>query len=152
MTIAGKPVVAVLVEEAIEIAAEFYLAITLERSARRPLLIFSTQGGMDIEQVAHSDPADLQRVAIDPLLGLRDFQARRLATWAGLEFEHWQALVGLAQSLWLLYQSKDATLVEINPLCLTRQGSFVALDAKVSIDANALFRHPEFASLRGDRG
>ena len=93
MTIAGKPVVAVLLEEAIEIAAEFYLAITLERSARRPLLIFSTQGGMDIEQVARSNPAALQRVAIDPLLGLRDFQVRSLCLQAGLEFEHWQALV-----------------------------------------------------------
>jgi succinyl-CoA synthetase beta subunit len=149
MTIAGKPVVGMLLEEAIEIAAEYYLAIVLDRSARRPLLIFSRQGGMDIEQVARNDPAGLQRVPIDPLLGLRDFQVRSLCLQAGLEFEHWQALIGVAQSLWLLYQSKDATLVETNPLCLTRQGSFVALDAKVSIDSNALFRHPEFALLPG---
>ena len=149
MTIAGKSVVAVLLEQAIEIAAEFYLAIALERSARRPLLIFSTQGGMDIEQVARNDPAALRRSPIDPLLGLRDFQVRSLCLQTGLEFEHWQALVEAAQSLWQLYRAKDATLVELNPLCLTRQGSLVALDAKVTIDANAFYRHPEFASLRG---
>ena len=78
MTIVGKPVVAVLLEEAIDIAAEFYLAITLERSAKRPLVIFSTQSGIDIEQVARGDPAALQRAPTDPLLGLRDFQAHRL--------------------------------------------------------------------------
>jgi succinyl-CoA synthetase beta subunit len=149
MTIAGRPVAAVLLEEAIDIAAELYLAITLERSARRPLLIFSTRGGMDIEQAAHGDPAALQRTTIDPLLGLRDFQVRRLAMRAGLDHKLWGALAGAAQIVWQIYRNKDATLIELNPLCLNQQGSLVALDAKLSIDANALFRHPEFADLQG---
>ena len=78
---------------------------------------------MDIEQVARSDPAALQRVPIDPHLGLRDFQARRLGMRTGLEREHWQSLAAVAQIVWQLYRAKDATLVELNPLCLTRRGS-----------------------------
>jgi succinyl-CoA synthetase beta subunit len=147
MTIAGRPVVAVLLEEAVEIAAELYLAITLERSERCPLLLFSCRGGVEIEQVVADDPSALQRCSIDPLLGLCDYQVRALAKRAGLERGHWSALGEAAQRLWRAYQTNDAALIELNPLCLTKKGSLVALDAKISIDGNALYRQPDIARL-----
>ena len=149
MTIKGKPVTALLLEAAVEIAREFYLAVTLDRRAKCPLLMVSTKGGMEIEQVARENPEALQRVHIDPFLGLRGFQVRSLALWAGLGAEQQKAFAAVVRSVWSLYQSLDATLIEINPLCLAADGSFVALDAKVTIDGNALFLHPEFDALQG---
>ena len=149
MTIKGKPVTALLLEAAVQIAREFYLAVTLDRHAKCPLLMVSTKGGMEIEQVAREVPEALQRVHIDPFLGLRDFQVRSLALWAGLSAEEQKAFAAVVRSAWSLYQSHDATLIEINPLCLAADGSFVALDAKVTMDGNALFLHPEFDALQG---
>jgi succinyl-CoA synthetase beta subunit len=175
MTIKGKRVDAVLLEKAIPIAREYYLAITLDRPAKRPLLMFSTQGGIDIEQVARKDPAALRRVHIDPLLGLQDYQIRDLAIWVGLTGDEQRAFAAVLHALWRLYLDKDATLIEINPLVRIegnpaalsaaqgerrRRGRatdwpddvpvlFVALDAKVTIDNNALFRHPEFKRMQG---
>ena len=152
MTIAGKPVVAVLLEEAIEIAARVLPGDhpRAQRQTAASDLLHAGRHGHRAGCAAATLPP-CNGSPIDPLLGLRDFQVRvvsllRLA-WSSSTGRPWSAR---PQSLWLLYQGKDATLVEINPLCLTRQGSFVALDAKVSIDANAVYRHPEFASLRED--
>jgi succinyl-CoA synthetase beta subunit len=148
LTIKGKTVVALLLEAAVEIAHEYYLAITLDRAAKRPLLIFSTKGGMDIEQVARVDPGALRRVHIDPLIGLRDYQVRDLVLWAGFAGEQAKAFGKLVRTVWSLYCELDATLVELNPLCLTKDEGFVALDAKVTLDGNALYLHPQFDALR----
>ena len=149
MTIKDKRVSAVLLEEAVDIARELYLAITLDRHAKCPLLMLSTKGGMDIEQVARTEPEALQRARIDPLIGLRDFQVRQLALWAGFDREQQKAFAGLVRTVWSLFRDYDATLVELNPLCVTTDGGFVALDAKVTIDNNALYRHPGFDALQG---
>lgn len=151
MTIAERPVGSVLLEQAVDIAAELYLAIVLRRSARRPLLLFSSRGGVEIEQVAASNPTALQHCPIDPLLGLCDYQVRALAKGGGLACEHWPALIEAARCLWQVYQANDATLAELNPLCLTKKDSLVALDAKITIDGNALYRQPELARLPRQR-
>jgi succinyl-CoA synthetase beta subunit len=149
MTIKDKVVGAVLLEGAVDIAREFYLGITLDRRAKRPVLIVSTKGGMDIEQVAREEPQAMQLVHLDPLLGLRAFQVRRVALWSGLSGEQQKELAAIIRSVWSLYQRYDATLVEINPLCLTTDGHLVAVDAKVTIDGNALYLHPEFDAYQG---
>jgi len=171
MTIKGRRVDAVLLEKAVPIAHEYYLALTLDRSAKRPLLMFSTKGGMDIEQVARQDPDALRKLHIDPLLGLQEYQIRELALWAGFAADEQRAFAAVLRAAWRLYLDKDATLLEINPLVRVagapppapeggrrRRASdwpegvpvlFVALDAKLTIDNNALFRHPEFKRLQG---
>jgi succinyl-CoA synthetase beta subunit len=159
MTIGGRRVESVLLEQGVAVAHEFYLAVTLDRAARRPLVLFSTRGGVDIEQVAGEKPEDLRRLHIDPLVGLQEFQIRDLALWAGFSANERRAFAGVLYAVWRLYRDKDATLVEINPLCRVEEGAtgiggaaaepFLALDAKVTIDNNALFRHPELERLPG---
>jgi succinyl-CoA synthetase beta subunit len=150
MTIKDNVVEAVLLEGAVDIAHEFYLGITLDRRAERPVLIMSTKGGMDIEQVAREELEAMQMVHIDPLLGLRTFQVRRLVLWSGLSPEQQKELAAIIRSVWSLYQRYDATLVEINPLCLLTDGHHVvAVDAKVTIDGNALYLHSEFDAYQG---
>jgi succinyl-CoA synthetase beta subunit len=146
MDIRGHAVTAVLLEEAVEIDREFYLAIAVDRWTRRPLLMFSTRGGVDIEDVARRDPQAILRLHIDPLDGLADDQVRELIAWAGLADRQPGELGELVRAVWRLFCSHEATLVEINPLVLTASGRYMALDSKVSIDDNALFRH---ATLRG---
>ncbi|MDQ3991933.1 MAG: ADP-forming succinate--CoA ligase subunit beta [Actinomycetota bacterium] len=139
----GRAVTRVLLERLVDIRAEFYLAITLDRSVKRYVAMTSSQGGVDIEQIAESHPASIRRAAIDPLLGLLPFQTRRLVG----DFPE-DAREGAANVLAVAYQmlvATDATLVEINPLTLLGDGRVVALDAKVTIDDNALFRHPDLA-------
>jgi succinyl-CoA synthetase beta subunit len=113
------------------------------------VLIVSTKGGMDIEQVAREEPAAMRMVHLDPLLGLRSFHVRGVALWSGLHGEQQKELAAIIRSVWSLYQRYDATLVEINPLCLTADGHLVAVDAKVTIDGNALYLHPEFDAYQG---
>ena len=146
MTIRGKAVEAVLVEEAAEIEREMYLAVALSRAIRAPLLIFSREGGVDIETLAERDPGALVRSPIDPLLGLCDYQVRDVVAAASLDpdapggAEAKRALAAVVRAVWRLYHANDATLVEVNPLVLTRRGEVVCLDSKVTIDENALHR------------
>ncbi len=150
LTVRGRRAVGVLLEEAVDIDRELYLAITIDRAARRPLLIFSTRGGMDIEEVAREEPQALFRAHIDPLDGLRDEQVRELAAQAGFDGAQATALIEVVWAVWRLFCAHEATLVEINPLVLARDHRFMALDAKVSVDDNALYRHREFGGFETD--
>jgi len=151
MSIRGQAVTCVLVEQAVEIARELYLAISTSRAQRGPLLIFSAEGGVDIEEVARRNPAALVRTPVDPLLGLCDYQVRDVVAAAALGAELAgpdgtpvkQSLAGVVGALWRLYRDSDATLCEINPLVVTASGEVVCLDSKVTIDDNALYRHAD---------
>ncbi|HEX9688986.1 MAG TPA: ADP-forming succinate--CoA ligase subunit beta [Thermoanaerobaculia bacterium] len=147
----GRVVRKVLVEEALETDRELYLAATLDRSRACPVVIASRSGGMEIEEVAARDPKAVLREAIDPLLGMFPFQARRIAIALGLEGDSFKQGVALMQSLFRAYVETDASLAEINPLLVTgsgRGGRVLALDAKMNFDDNALFRHPEIREMR----
>ncbi|HXF84079.1 MAG TPA: ADP-forming succinate--CoA ligase subunit beta [Anaerolineales bacterium] len=148
MTIKGLPVRKVLVDEAAAIAHEIYFSITNDRAARKPVMIASAEGGMDIEEVAAKTPEKIIKVHIDPLLGLRDYQARDIAASIDLPRELWRDFGRIAAGLWQAYLDTDATLAEINPLVITKDNKLVALDGKMIIDDNALFRHPDLAEMR----
>jgi len=144
----GREVKTLLIEEGLPIDREFYLGITLDRVTGRNVFMASPAGGMDIEKVAEETPELIFKETIDPAVGLQGFQARKLAFGLGLPAE----LVGQAakfmQSLYTAYEQLDASLVEINPFLLTKDGRLIALDAKVNFDDNALYRHKDYASLR----
>ena len=145
----GRKVSRLLIEEGVDILKEFYLAVLLDRQKGRLVVIASTEGGMDIEEVAAHHPEKLLRYEIDPALGFCPFQAREIAI--GLGFFELGVLsngVDFITRVVAAYQKLDCELLEINPLVVTKQGKLIALDAKVSIEDNALFRHPDFASLR----
>ena len=148
MDIKGLPVRKVLVEEAISIKKEVYLAITNDRQRRMPVLITSSEGGVDIEDVAQKHPERITKVYINPLIGLRDYQARDAAINADLPREIMRSFIRVAVGLWQVYTQYDAQLVEINPLVITDDKRIIALDGKVIIDENALFRHPELVEFR----
>jgi succinyl-CoA synthetase beta subunit len=138
----------VLVEEAVDIAHEIYAAITQDRGRQRDVLIVSTKGGMDIEEVAHNNPADIARLFIDPLLGLPDYAAREVLFDAKFDKAFINKAVPFLQALYAAYVGTDATLAEINPLVITKDGHLIAGDAKWDIDENAMFRHPEFVGFQ----
>jgi succinyl-CoA synthetase beta subunit len=144
----GLPVERVYVESGSDIAREIYLSLTLNRERGRIALIASAAGGMDIEEVAARTPAKILTVSIHPAAGLQGYQARQLAFGLGLEGAQIGKFQALAAALYRLYIEKDLSLVEVNPLIVTRSGELVALDAKINVDANALFRHPDLAQLR----
>lgn len=145
----GKVVKTVYFTEASEIAKEYYLAILLDRANSQPVIIASTEGGMDIEAVAEKTPEKIVRVHVDPALGLKPFHVRKVAFALGLsEGDKFKKLSKLLAGLYKFYWEKDASLVEVNPLVVTPDGDVVALDAKVNFDSNALFRHPEIVALR----
>lgn len=148
MEIKGLPVRKVLVDEAANIATEIYLGITNDRAARKPVLMASAAGGVEIEEVARVSPEKIIKVLIDPLLGLRDYQARDVAIGIDLPRDHWKAFIQITNALWKTYMDCDATLAEINPLIITSDNRLLALDGKMLIDDNALFRHPEFSEMR----
>lgn len=148
MEIKGLPVRKVLVDEAAGIDQEIYFAITNDRAARKPVMMASSAGGMEIEEVAEKSPEKIIKVHIDPLLGLRDYQARDIATSIDLPRQYWKDFASIAGGLWKAYSLNDATLAEINPLVITKDKRLIALDGKVIIDDNALFRHPELAEMR----
>jgi succinyl-CoA synthetase beta subunit len=127
---------------------EIYLGITNDRAQRCPVMMASSEGGMEIEEVARNAPEKIIKVAIDPLLGLRDFQARDLAVSMDLPKEHWKVFINIAQGLWKAYQENDGTLAEINPLVITADNRLLALDGKMVIDDNALYRHLELTETR----
>jgi succinyl-CoA synthetase beta subunit len=148
MSIKGLTVHKVLVDPGADIKQEIYLGVTNDRAARKPLMMASAAGGMDIEQVNRETPEKIAREHIDPLLGLREYQARNLASMIQLPREHWKQFSDIARNLYRCFLANDATLCEINPLVITGQGTLVALDGKVSIDDNSLFRHPNLAEMR----
>ncbi len=148
MEIKGLPVRKVLVDEAAGIQSEIYLGITNDRAARKPVMMASAAGGVEIEEVARVTPEKIIKVHIDPLLGLRDYQARDLAIGIDLPKDHWRTFIQIARGLWQAYIDDDATLAEINPLVITADNRLVALDGKMVIDDNSLFRHPDLAELR----
>jgi succinyl-CoA synthetase beta subunit len=147
MDIRGHTVRRVYVEGGAQIDREFYLSITVDRTAKRPLILFSTEGGVDIEEVAETKPEAIVRLHIDPLLGLLPYQVREIVFAAGLEGD---AAKGVGQTLTNLheaFQRLDASLVEINPLVVTKDGRVLTLDAKVTVDNTSLYRHPDIAEL-----
>jgi succinyl-CoA synthetase beta subunit len=148
MTIKGLPVRKVLVDEAAAIENEIYFAVTNDRAAKKPVMIASAAGGVDIEEVAAKTPEKIVKVHIDPLLGLRDYQSRDIAASIDLPRELWRDFSKIASGLWQVYKDTDAELAEINPLVITKNRKLVALDGKMLIDENSLFRHPDLAELR----
>ena len=148
MEIKGLPVRKVLVDEAAAIKTEIYLGITNDRAARKPVMMASAAGGVDIEEVARETPEKIIKIHIDPLLGLRDYQARDIAAGIDLPRELWRDFNAIALGLWRAYSQNDATLAEINPLIINKDRKLVALDGKILIDDNALFRHADLAELR----
>jgi succinyl-CoA synthetase beta subunit len=148
MDIKGLPVKKVLVDQGIDIATEIYLGITNDRAARQPVIIASAAGGVDIEEVARTAPEKIIRVHINPLLGAQDYNIRDLSIGIELDRKHWAAFHKITKGLWEAYHANDATLAEINPLVITGDGQLLALDGKMLIDDNAMYRHPDLAELR----
>ena len=144
----GLPVEKVYVESGSEIAREIYLSLTLNREKGRIAMIASAAGGMEIEEVAEKTPEQILSVTVHPSAGLQPFQARQLAFGLGLSGEQITQFQAIALGLYRLYLEQDASLVEVNPLIVTRAGKLVALDAKINIDANAVFRHADLAKMR----
>ncbi len=149
MEIRGQIVRSVWIERASEIAKEYYLSITFDRGEKKPLFMFTTEGGVDIEEVAAERPQALARLHVHPLEGFQPYHARRLVYGAGLEDVNEQRqLATVAERLYAAFVGCDATLCEINPLIVTPEGDVRALDSKFSIDDNALFRHPDIEEMR----
>jgi succinyl-CoA synthetase beta subunit len=148
MEIKGLPVRKVLVDEASAIDQEIYFAITDDRSAKKPVIIASAAGGIDIEEVAAKTPEKIIKVHIDPLLGMREYIARDVAAAIDLPREYWRDFTKVAMGLYEVYKNTDASLAEINPLVITKDKKLVALDGKMMIDDNALYRQPELNEMR----
>jgi succinyl-CoA synthetase beta subunit len=148
MEIKGLPVRKVLVDEAANISKEIYLGITNDRAARKPVMMSSSAGGVEIEEVARISPEKIIKELIDPLLGLKDYQARNIAIGIDLPKQHWKLFNQIASGLWHAYEDCDATLAEINPLVITEDNRLIALDGKMLLDDNALFHHPDLSELR----
>jgi len=146
----GKEVKRVYIEEGCDIARELYLSVLLDRATSWVTVMASTEGGMDIEEVAANTPEKILKVAIDPAVGLQPFHARRLAFGLGLEGPQIRSAVKFLQAMYKAYTELDASLVEINPLVVTGAGELMALDAKMNFDDNALYRHKEVADLRDE--
>jgi succinyl-CoA synthetase beta subunit len=144
----GKVVARVLIEEALDIDRELYLSITLDRGRGLPSMMVSKSGGMEIEEVAAKDPKAIVREVLDPGLGMFPFQARKLAFALGLKGESFKKGVAFMPALFKAYVETDASLAEINPLLVTKAGDVLALDAKMTFDDNALFRHPDVKAMR----
>jgi succinyl-CoA synthetase beta subunit len=148
MDIRGFTVHEVYVEKASEIDEEYYAAIVFDRSAKKPMAMFSRMGGMDVEEVAEKDPEAMRMLHVDPLVGFQDFHGRRLAFEAGIAADVIRPVGAMIGKLYEVFEREDATLVEVNPLLITKGREVVALDAKVTIDGSALYRHPDVAELR----
>ncbi|MDT0165672.1 ADP-forming succinate--CoA ligase subunit beta [Actinotalea sp. AC32] len=147
MDIKGHTVHRVMVAEGARIAEEYYFSVLLDRAERRYLAMASVEGGVEIEQLAVERPEALARVAVDPLVGIDEAKAREIVEAAGFADDVKDAVVETIQKLWTVYDAEDATLVEVNPLVRTEDGRVIALDGKVTLDANADFRHPDHAEL-----
>jgi succinyl-CoA synthetase beta subunit len=144
----GRVVNRILIEEGLDIKRELYLGILVDRTARSAVFMASSAGGMEIEEVAKDNPSAILREIVDPTAGLQPFQARKIGFGLGLTAEQVSAAVPSLQKLFRVFSEMDASLLEINPCVLTGEGKLVALDAKVTFDDSALYRHPELADLR----
>ena len=144
----GKLVSRIYVEPAVKWRRELYLGFVLDRKTERVMVVASSAGGMEIEEIAHDKPETLIRVAVEPAVGMQGFQARELAFALGLEAGQIAPAVGAILGCYRAFRELDATMVEINPLIVTEEGGILALDAKMSFDDNALFRRPQIAELR----
>ena len=144
----GQKVRAVLIAEASDIAKEFYVGITLDRQENANVIMASTEGGVDIETVAEETPEKINKVWIDPGLGLQGFQAREVAFGLGFEGKALKQATKFVAALYKAYEEADASLAEINPLVLTDQGDVIAVDAKITLDSNALYMHKDLAEMR----
>jgi succinyl-CoA synthetase beta subunit len=151
MDIKGFTVHEVWVEAASDIDEEYYAAFVFDRSAKKPMAMFSKMGGMDVEAIAETDPEAMRMLHVDPLIGFQDFQGRRLAFEAGIPADVLRPVGAMLAKLYEVFVAEDAMLVEVNPLLVTKSREVVALDAKVTVDGNAEFRHPDHAGL-GDTG
>src|SRR5918998_3898871 len=147
MDIRGFTVHEVWIEEASDIELEYYAAVIFDRAAKKPLVMLSTQGGMDMEEVAERTRTAIARLHVDPLLGFQDFHGRRLAFEAGVAGDVVRPVGALLAKLYDAFVREDAMLVEVNPLIVTADRQVAALDAKVTLDDNAAYRHPEHAAL-----
>jgi succinyl-CoA synthetase beta subunit len=148
MDIKGFTVHEVWIEGASEIVTEYYASVIFDRSAKKPLVMLSTEGGMDIEEVAEKTPEKLATLHVDPLLGFQDFHGRRLAFDAGVDADLVRPIGAFLHKLYTTFVSEEATLVEVNPLIVTPERGVAALDAKVSLDENSFFRHSDNSRLR----
>jgi succinyl-CoA synthetase beta subunit len=146
----GKEVKRVYIEEGCQIARELYLGMVLDRTTARVTVMASSEGGVEIEEVAAKTPEKIIRVAIDPATGLQPFHARKIAFDLGLEGKQVQAAIKFLEGLYRAFQTLDGSLVEINPLVVTASGDLLALDAKMNFDDNALFRQPSVRALRDE--
>jgi succinyl-CoA synthetase beta subunit len=145
---AGRKVQTVYFTVASDIKKEYYLAILLDRATSRPVIVASTEGGVEIEKVAHETPEKIFKVFVDPAYGIADFQVRQLIAGLGLTGAEAKGAAKLIRNLYTMFWETDASMVEVNPLITTPTGEVLALDAKVSFDSNALYRHPEITALR----
>jgi succinyl-CoA synthetase beta subunit len=148
MDIRGLTVHEVWIEQASQIASEYYASVIFDRSAKAPLVMLSTKGGMDIEAVADEDPDAIAHLHVDPLVGFQDFHGRRLAFEAGVDADVVRPIGAMLAKLYEVFVAEEATLVEVNPLIITPEREVRALDAKVTLDDNALYRHADNAELR----
>jgi succinyl-CoA synthetase beta subunit len=149
LDIRGHVVHKLWVERASKIVKEYYLSVTFDRGEKKPLFLLTTQGGVDIEEVAESSPEALARLHVDPLVGFQPYQARWLCFTAGVtDPAEQKGMVELVDRLYRAFVESDATLCEVNPLIVTPEGELRALDSKVTIDDNALYRHPDVAEMR----
>jgi len=148
MQIKGLTVKQVLIDQASDIQQEIYLGIVIDRAQRRAVMMASSEGGVEIEQVAQENPQAIIRVTIDPFLGLRGYQANQIAMGIGLPREQFREFAKIANGLYQAFQAYDASLAEINPLIVDKDGKLLAVDGKMLIDDNALFRHPDLAEMR----
>lgn len=146
--IKGLPVRKILIDEIADIQTEIYFGITNDRGAGKPVMMASSAGGVDIEEVASKTPEKIVKVHIDPLLGLQNYNILDIAVGIELPRELWKEFTKIAHGLWQAYKENDATLAEINPLIITKDQHLIAVDGKMIIDDNALFRHPNLAEMR----
>ncbi len=146
-TALGLPVKKVLIEQPSSIAREIYLALVVDRVSQRVTFMVSAQGGMDIEEVAETDPQAILTLAVDPVVGLQGYQCRRAGFFLGLTGDAFKQLQSVMRGLYQLFTENDASLVEINPLAVTGDGHLLAVDAKINLDDNGLFRHPQLAAM-----
>ncbi len=144
----GQPVNKVLIASLSDIASELYLGLVVDRASRRVAIMASTEGGMDIEEVAATQPEKIISVIVDPVIGLQGHQCRRIGFALGFDNNQRKQLASILQGLYNLFTENDLSLVEINPLIINKEGNLVAIDAKVGIDDNALFKHPQLEELR----
>jgi len=148
MEIKGLPVRKVLVDRAADIRQEIYLGVVVDRTTARPVMMASSEGGVEIEEVARLNPEAIKKVHIDPFIGLRGYQARYLAKGIGLDRALHRDFGRIAQGLYQAFVESDASLAEINPLVVTGEGTLLAVDGKMVLDDNSLFRHPDLAQMR----